>query len=370
MLKFPMAQVPDFLDTARRPSDSQAAEDRRLVQQELGGDPSRFKLNHVIVMDQTLQQIANCLAATSHGIEYVKLYSGSYADRIDEVPDLVAVCKQYGVIPYIGGGVAEKAIRTGTLARFTTQLARFGIDTIELSNSYGDIPAARAAQEIARVRQDFERVLIEIGSKSSGTYQSISEWERDYDVAREADPTAIILEGTGAGRSGIYSSSGRENSVLVSRLLERAGSDASRILVEAPYHIQRQYWINEMFGHSVRLGNIDMSTIELQSTDRLRLDAMRVEQKEAVRQNRQMHQEITQELEEICAEEGIPIDTIAFADALHGFSAEKFIQLPNWRQVLRREIHNFCRPNRHSTMVTISPQHLAMVLRMYGFEVM
>jgi phosphosulfolactate synthase (CoM biosynthesis protein A) len=279
----------------------------------------------------TRWSIARCLDKFGYATEYAKMPSAAYSDWRTKMRSFVRICKKYDVIPYVGGGMTEEAMREHHLLEWTDQLHALGIDTIEVSNSNGEFPAHKYAADIASLRKDFARVLVEIGTKEMNSSMKLDDWRKDLDTALEQDATNIILEGVGDGTGGIYEEDRRGNSLLVSYLTERAGAAKDRFIVEAPKASQQEYWINELFGWGVKLGNLRLRKNALASTDRLRLDAMQAENAMQIDERRAIHETMRREVFAICKRKKLNPDLAFFNGRFHGTHGDKLLKEPQWR---------------------------------------
>ncbi len=343
--------------------------DQRNVREATGGDVRALKLNHTIIHSETIAEIDECLRERRHGLEYAKLYSGEYEDRLHDVPDFVSVCRQNDVIPYIGGGETESAIVQGRLSEYIAELKSFQIDTIEISNSDGNLPASSLSDTIKGLRGDFRRVLVEIGTKEDCHYRSQDAWHRDLDAALEADADAIILEGTGAGDRGIYSDGGESNTLLVTGLAERAGERTDRFLIEAPREYQRNYWLAEMFGWKMRLGNIPLDNLRLSRTEQMRVAAMQPKISAEIDKRRQAHRTFYAELMKACDELRISRDAAIFHGGLQNLYGHNVINHRNWQKNLRSFLRSNVGPQEIDLFdieqIMIEPQTLRGLLRQF-----
>ncbi len=323
---------PAFLDPKNRRGNK---EDQANVQRETEGDISKFKLNHIMMFDETIREIDRCLRTCRFGTQYAKLYSGQYSDRFDELPEFVNVCKKNDVTPCIGGGQTEAAIKEGRLLSYVQELDRLGIDTIEISNSLGDTPPCDDRTSVKSLCRDFREVLIEIGTKNNRQYQTRDEWKRDLDFALENNASKIILEGTGVGEGGIYNYKGAPNNLLVTELMQRAGDRKDRLLLEAPRLDQQAYWTHELFGWNVGLGNLPPDVEALQKTDALRLNAMKPDVISTIERRRNAHAELLQELLSVCEQESIDPNLAVFHDYFHATEADDMVRFSDWKIRLR-----------------------------------
>lgn len=357
--------LPSFLDfQARRPDPTADRENARVA---TGGDPKRFKRNHVMVAMDSVREVDARLYDHGYGIEYAKMLSGVFDMRRGDVGAFVKTCRKRDVIPYVGGGATEDAIRSGTLHEHVKELHRLDIDTIEVSNSRGDVPAASCGTEIARLSRDFNRVLVEIGTKRRGM-DSLDAWRRDLDAALDADADAVILEGAASGRTGIYDGRGWANGPLVMDLAERAGDRRDRFLIEAPRPEQRKFWVDEMFGWDVRLGNVHLQSDELKGIDRLRLDAMKPGAQAAVESNRELQRLFLRALFELSEEENADGDRVLFG-GVTGVSASMLRSEPDWREKIRqfvRQNSGAYLPPQGVFIPVASEAQMIAILRMMG----
>lgn len=325
------SSLPAFLNPKGRRGDPA---ERAAVQQALNGDVTTFKLNHVMVAYETVRDIDRCLKSSAHGIDYVKMTSGVYEERRSDVDGFVQTCKKHNVIPYIGGRITEDAIDDGRVYGLTQDLHGYGIDTVEVSNSSGELPASACEKTIKKLRKDFQKLIVEIGAKSTSRYQSLEQWKSDLDVALEADADTIILEGTGGGCAGIYDRDGDGNSALVLAMQERAGDKADRLLVEAPHIEQCRYWVNEVLGWNARLGNLHMNKASLAKVDRLRVEAMQPEGMKKVAENSRLQKALLAEYRKVAKEEKVDADTAIFLSGIHGVTHD-VLQREDWREQFR-----------------------------------
>lgn len=325
------SSLPAFLNPRSRSGNPA---EKAAVQEALGGDVTKFKLNHVMVADETLRQIDRCLKASAHGIEYVKMTSGVYEERRRDVDGFVKTCKKHNVIPYIGGRVTEDAIDDGRVYGLTQDLHGFDIDTVEVSNSSGELPASSCKKTIKKLRKDFQKLIVEIGAKSTSRYQSLEQWKSDLDVALEAGADTVILEGTGAGCAGIYDRDGDGNSALVLAMQEQAGDKADCLLVESPHMDQCRFWVNEVLGWNARLGNLEMDKASLAEVDRLRVDAMQPEGMKEVQTHRELQKGFLAEYLKVAKEEKLDGDTAIFLPGMHGVT-HGVLEKSDWQKPFR-----------------------------------
>lgn len=323
--------LPDFLSFENRRGNMA---EKTAAQEALGGDVSKFKLNHIMVSNESIRQIDRCLKSSAHGVEYVKMASVIYTKRKHDMPRFVETCREHNTIPYVGGGATERAQDANRLFDFTLEVQSYGIDTVEASNGDGQHGACSHIEDLKRLRKDFKRLIVEIGAKSTSIYRSVEAWKRDLDVALEHEADIVILEGIGSGRGGIYDRDGDGNTALVLDLMERAGNRADRLLLEAPHVQQCRFWIQELLGWRVRLGNLAMTPECLGAVDDLRLKAMLPDGMAAVLKNRALQEVFLAELRKIVEEEKLDLDRAMFQPGVHGVVHE-VLEQPDWQDALR-----------------------------------
>lgn len=360
----PSSALPYFLDRESRPATLLQEEKKEHALAAVAGDPARYKLNHVMVGSHGLSQLSDVFQRYHYGIRYAKLLSVCFEERRSDLAEFAAIAHQNAIRPYVGGGVTEDAMQNGSLYSLTTTLHRAGIDTIEVSNSSGDLPACRVAKDIAALRRDFAHVIVEIGGKGTDEYRTLGQWTDDLEAALALNPETIILEGTGSGRSGIYSGSLAPRSLVASALLERAGKRRDRLLFEAPNQDQRVYWVNEFLGWNAQLGNIWPESLALQNMDTIRTTAMRPESIEGIATRASAQRLVWQEVRQACQEVGADPDMVVFSGSMDGFTADMLSASPEWRQSLRVSIRRMMRaPFARRAPVTIDFTELILALR-------
>ncbi len=219
------------------------------------GNPDKWKLNICIINAEPLSEIDACLKLSAWAIRYAKIFSAVVCMRAD-ISEILSTCKQYGIIPYIGGGILERCEHDREVSRKVDALHRLGIDAVEVSNSDGAMSPDAYSAFIGKLRKDFSIVLGEVGRKTIGP-QRHADWEGEMDAVLQAGADEIILEGTGSGRGGIYNNELEPRTLLVLRLLARMGDKRPDVFVEAPLYDQQRYWLScAAIGWDTRLANI------------------------------------------------------------------------------------------------------------------
>jgi hypothetical protein len=209
---------------------------------------------------------------------------------------------------------------------------------------------------------------VEIGAKRSASFTTRKEWNRDLDAALDADVSNIILEGGGLGTTGIYNGRGMENSLLVGELQKRAGDKADRFIVEAPKESQRKFWMQELFGWNVRLGNIPLEADALQKTDRMRLDAMKPDVQANLEDRKRLQSEFMQEVLASSGKLKMDPDDVIFSGGLNGLPAETFRDNPHWKEMIPAYLAQM-RTRPQFVEIRITPEMMRRMMRfMFGLE--
>lgn len=184
----------------------------------------------------------------------VKLASCSVSGIDQDWRHYKKACDRRGIPFYVGGGLMDQAIRAQDIFPLVRHLHAQDIDTIEISNPQGFPP--KEFLEIARkLREDFNRVLVEVGEKHCNPY-AFDWWIRHIMNAQEIGADAIVLEGSTTGKVGIYEDTGQPKTNLVRSIMDLFG-DETPIIIEAHKTPHQEYWVRQ-FGRDVRLGNIGM----------------------------------------------------------------------------------------------------------------
>ncbi|MFA7685948.1 MAG: phosphosulfolactate synthase [Candidatus Gracilibacteria bacterium] len=192
------------------------------------------------------------------GIGGIKLTTHCAENAQSEWAKHQGICSVRNVPFYVGGGLMDQAIKDGTPYDLVKKLHAAEIDTIEISNPE-DVDPQEFLKIAKRIRQDFNRVLVEIGKKDYQEYP-LHWWMRRLLNAEETGADAIVLEGAGSGRVGIYHIDGSPRHRLVESIAEITETP---IIIEAPYKSQQDLWI-EKFGPNIPLGNILLNTQAVQ----------------------------------------------------------------------------------------------------------
>ncbi len=297
-------KLPPFLTPGHPFVDDDVHED---VQAATGGDLSRFRQTSVIVHGQTPREIDDCLAQTAFGVKRLKIHSQSATARPD-LGDVVIAAGSHGVDTYIGGGVMEDAIRGNRVGATVKEMQRLGIRTVELSDSDGDLRGHDLRDAIRRLRAEFDTLLLEIGSKSSEAVVT-QQWIDDMKRALDAGADAVVLEGGGGGNVGIYDENGSARSLLVARLIQEAGPDAHKLLIEAARPAQQMLWTHGL-GWDTPMGNVIMDPGLLESLSRLRLAALKRDRRDEVTAARTSLLSLLHAVSAAAAARGIPFDSL------------------------------------------------------------
>lgn len=247
--------LPPVLDPGNAFVDPKLQSD---VKKATGGDPEKLRLGNAIIYMQTPKDIEECLKLTSWNIRRAKIYSGTVPYRND-LQDIVSICRDYGVDPYLGGGVFETSRDHRKHAKTMKAISKIGISTVEVSNGDDTMSEEQYSRLIRSARQEFQTLLVEVGSKESNC-ESYDRWRSDIQAANEGKADEIIIEGTGSGVGGIYDEEGSSKTLLVACLLSDLKNPPVQPVIEAPDYRQQKYWLG--FGGmawDTRMGNIHMN---------------------------------------------------------------------------------------------------------------
>ncbi len=231
-----MANLPPFLD----PHNALAPKEmRESVQKMTGGTPERFKLNTLLIRDESARSIDDVLRATGYGVERVKLYSGSAHARGD-IEDVFAASREHGITPYIGGGIFEKK-KSAEINQIANVLEGMNVDTVEISNDHDAMSLREFRALVKELKKRFQSVLVEVGRKGSDEPIDMSVWNAELEMALELEATDIVLEGGGNGNLGMYTSEGNMKSLATAMLHERARTAGMSPIIEAAQAVQQGY---------------------------------------------------------------------------------------------------------------------------------
>lgn len=225
----------------------------------------------------SLKEIEHILSDFSQFIDIAKLGIGS-AYVTPNLEDKIQLYKSYGIEPYCGGTLFEKAYYQGKMTEYKLYLEKLGIRWIEISTGTLDIPLEERIRLVEECKADFD-VLAEVGSKDTSSEMSSSEWIREISELLKAGSRYVITEGRDSGTAGIYENSGSVKSELIQGLLTEI--DERKIIFEASLPKHQMYFINEV-GPNVNLGNVrlsDVLTLEAQRCG-LRSETFYLEEKE------------------------------------------------------------------------------------------
>lgn len=233
-----MAKLPAFLER----DNPLATKDIRDGAHKLtGGDPTKFRLNSVLVRSESPAELDGMLKATGYAVERLKIYSGYAADRGD-IEDVLAMSREHGITPYIGGGIFDDK-KPAEIARTADKLEALGIDTVEVSNDKGAM-RLKAFRELAQeLQKRFATVLVEVGRKDNEPVK-LDEWMSELEMAADIGVNDIVFEGGGNGNFGIYTKQNHIKSLLLAILHRKATELGKSPIIEAAEMTQCAYMVS------------------------------------------------------------------------------------------------------------------------------
>jgi phosphosulfolactate synthase len=181
----------------------------------------------------------------------------------------IALCRQHGITPVLGGTLFEYCVLTDQYRAFCRLLDELELTTVEVSNGAQRIEPQRICTFVRELAQE-RRVLNEIGSKSpqESAAMSLEEWSAQIENGLEAGASMIILEARESGQSGFCTPEGQPRPDFCQTFLERFG--AERLMFEAPTS-KLQATLIKTHGHLLNLANIHPDDVVSLETLRLGL---------------------------------------------------------------------------------------------------
>lgn len=247
-----MTNLPAFLE---RDNPLASKDLRDGVHKLTGGDPDKFKLNSLLIRSESPVELDAMLKATGFGVERLKIYSGYAPDRSD-LEDVIAVSRQHGVTPYIGGGIFDDK-KPAEIARTADKLESLGIDTVEVSNDAGKMKL-KAFRELAKeLQKRFSTVLVEVGRKDHEKVE-LDDWMLELEMAAEIGASDIVFEGGGNGDFGIYTEQNHVKSLLLALMHRKALELGKSPVIEAATLGQSAYLVAcSGLPWNTRIANVD-----------------------------------------------------------------------------------------------------------------
>lgn len=306
---------------------------------------STTKKNHVIVVDESVDEVKTLVERCGDSIGELKIASAAvpYLHQT-QISEIVRMCIQNGIVPYVGGGITETYVAHNMLYQLTRKLHGLGIDAIEVSTSNLNISEEKFREVARSVRRDFKTVLIEIGEKESAGDRldyGAPLWIRDIRRAQDVGADKIIFEGGGYGEVGIFDENGYPRLFLIGRLLWEVKDQLDKVIIEAPERRQHSFLIRKVLGPRIGMGNLyanEGAMIDIAEDRRVAASRQNVG---SVNQTRQELMEIAFDIDQTCTRLGVdpscflekPVRTsVDFGPAtLKALRDQYQGQLPQWR---------------------------------------
>ncbi len=163
-----------------------------------------------------------------------------------------------GIKVMSGGTLLEVAIKKGILTQIVERLKSLGFDTVEISESSGDIPSEMKREIVSKITSLSMEYIFEVGKKDPKNPPSTSYLISKIEEALDLKSRKVIVE-AGDGRSvGIYDSSGDVSWEMLNELVGRFGPP--NLIFEAPIKSQRTSLILE-FGPGVNIAGVALSEV-------------------------------------------------------------------------------------------------------------
>ncbi|WP_231379380.1 phosphosulfolactate synthase [Candidatus Solirubrobacter pratensis] len=228
-----------------------AALDGLIPLPERSAKPRTTGVTHVVDPGLTRVEAEGLMEIAAPHVDVIRLGWGS-ALVTGAVEAKLAVYREHGVAPMLGGTLTELAFCHGRVDALREALTALGIRHVEVSEGTLDMAPGEKRRLIRRLEADFT-VFVEVGSKDGRLAPSAEAWVRQAVDALEAGASAVVCEGRVSGDAGLYWPDGSIRDELVGALVEACGGD--RLIFEAPRRSQ-QAWLVRHFGANVNLGNV------------------------------------------------------------------------------------------------------------------
>lgn len=232
--------------------------------------PRRNGLTMVIDKGHGLTMTADLLEMCGEVIDQWKCTFGTSAFvPADVLRRKLLLLASHGILTYPGGTLLEVAIVRGSCRAFMQHAHMLGFSAVEISDGTIPLPQPRRRNVIRCTLDHGLTPITEVGKKDP-TLQVTADELADQalqDLAWGAQWVTVEARESGKG-IGIYDDQGTVRETAVARISEKMGSQAERLIWEAPLKNQQAYLI-QRFGPNVNLGNIPTG-------EALALEALRV----------------------------------------------------------------------------------------------
>jgi phosphosulfolactate synthase len=213
--------------------------------------PRTTGITHVVDPGLTRIEAEGLMELAAPHVDVIRLGWGS-ALVTGALEAKLAVYREHGVAPMLGGTLTELAYSHGRVDELRSALAALEIRHVEVSEGTLDMPPGEKRRLIRSLTEDFT-VFVEVGSKDGRLAPSGEAWVKQAVDALEAGAQSVVCEGRVSGDAGLYWPDGSIRDELVGALVDACG--AERLIFEAPRRSQ-QAWLVRHFGSDVNLGNV------------------------------------------------------------------------------------------------------------------
>ena len=218
---------------------------------ERSAKPRTTGITHVVDPGLTRVEAEGLMELAAPHVDVIRLGWGS-ALVTGALEAKLAVYREGGVAPMLGGTLTELAYSHGRVDALREALTALDIRHVEVSEGTLDMAPGEKRRLIRSLTEDFT-VYVEVGSKDGRLAPSAEAWVSQAVDALEAGAQSVVCEGRVSGDAGLYWPDGSIRDELVEALVDACG--AERLIFEAPRRSQ-QAWLVRHFGANVNLGNI------------------------------------------------------------------------------------------------------------------
>ncbi|WP_257667385.1 phosphosulfolactate synthase [Parapedobacter tibetensis] len=221
-----------------------------------------------MVMDKGLsvRQAEDLMSVGATYTDFVKL-GWTTAYIVPQLEEKLAVYRDAGVKPYLGGTLFEAFAVRNQFDDFLRVIEKYRLEYAEISDGSITIPHEEKCKYIAQLAQH-TTVISEVGSKDNSKIMAPYKWISLMKAELEAGTWKLIAESRESGNVGLYRESGEVRQGLVDEIINEIPSE--KIIWEAPLKAQQVYFIH-LLGSNVNLGNINTNEIIALETTRLGL---------------------------------------------------------------------------------------------------
>lgn len=232
----------------------------------LASKPRTVGLTQVIDRGLTLRETVAEVESRADRIDIWKFGWGTaYVEP--RLADKVALLKEHGITPCLGGTLLEVAFAQGAVDDCLAWAQRVGFAAVEVSRGSVEMTREQKRGLIKRACGGF-MVLAESGFKRPDLVLTPDQWFDEVSDDLAAGAAYAVAEGRESGTVGVYDVTGRPLVDVVDAVVAAAGVE--RAIFEAPSRSQQAWFINR-HGPLVNLGNIGVSDVLSLTTLRLGL---------------------------------------------------------------------------------------------------